>query len=85
MEYCLYTDNSAQNGGAHKLHRSATLPRTNPNHTYPGSLRLCSHVVPGSVVRYSISLNYHQKCSLAFTLGIFGPGKIAHISKFGTC
>ena len=34
-----------------KLHRSATLPRTNPNHTYPGSLRLCSHVVPGSVVR----------------------------------
>ena len=34
-----------------KLHSSATLSRTNLNHTYPGSWRLCSHVVPGSVVR----------------------------------
>ena len=36
-----------------KMHRSETLLRTNPSHTYPGSLRLCPHihVVPGSVVR----------------------------------
>ena len=42
VEYCLYTDNSAQEYGAHlhgqidKLHSSEILSRNQFNHIYPG-------------------------------------------------